>query len=269
MFFEHVDLSSYKMEEGRFPKGYYTEGSNPKMSSKGGIYIPGGDRGGGSMEYLKEGSSREYSAIITVPHAAGCEGEKPDPKVYPPSCETNAEMMADMLRNALFQQKVYLYGIFHAEKPRSEIDLNNRAAIMTDYRLSIIYAIRKELSYRDVVWVIDVHSFSPEHRSHFTSGDSKFIIIDTWEDGKETDYVSRMVEYINRPSSMGSSMGSRVEVIKGIDPTENGENDIMNTSRKYGARSFLIAVEEGLPQHVYYAMSLEIADFIRQDSYIR
>lgn len=210
------------------------------------IYEPRGTRGGGSIDFLFE-SNQNGCVIITVPHAC---------------CETHAETMADELRSFFFQHKVEVYGIFYADAPRSEIDMNRKASITSSYRQSVIYAIQLKKKYNDVVWVIDVHSISTANIAKIaTDARAKCLIFDTWDNGKETDYVRDLVEYLNRPYTR-----VRVQAIKGAEPSAEDTNDIMDSSRFFGASSFSIAVEEGLDIVDYVALSNEIADFVRMKS---
>lgn len=244
-----------KMEIDRSLYGPYNE-YNPKKKLESSRFV--------REQYEKRGSI-DSAVIITVPHSAGCKSYNPNE--YPQSCDFFASVMADQLKLDLSSNQIYVFGIYDTSVPRIKLDLNRITARGSDYRRSIIESIKllQNLPRKKDVWVIDIHSISQENVPKLeTTGMTthKFFVVDTLTDGKKTDYVLRLCDFVNR----GSSESEKIHYLRGLDEEDPNTNDIMNTSRSAGAKSFMIIGVEGLTPEEYQSFFNEVADFIRSDS---
>lgn len=211
--------------------------------------------------------SKPKFVILTVPHANGC-----DPTGRNHICDYNAESMADSIADAFDMKKIRHSDPFVARVGRTEIgpnglpmDMNRKWTRDTRYRKDITNSINSALQEGYDVWVIDVHSFPPDY-TPFTKGKKRdFVILDTmdYKEGEAhvTPYVKELVDYM-------TDHGSLIVYMEGSHPHPGvlieGTNDIMDTSRYFGAKSFLIETNEIIDKERMTLASDSIVEFIRQ-----
>lgn len=209
--------------------------------------------------------------IITVPHASGC-----DPTGLSHICDYSAQAMATTLSKALTSKGIphndpfiSLIGRRELRDNEHSMDMNRKWNRDSPYRINIRDAILRAKMDGYLVWVIDVHSFPPEYKP-FSGSEKKedqndFIVLDTAYYEKEqvifTPYVERLVELMNTRSV-------KTELLEGAHPHHGvnleATNDIMDTSRALGAKSFLIEANESIKQKKMRDASEAIADFIKE-----
>ena len=184
--------------------------------------------------------------IITVPHAAGC-GSPSSHKISHP-CDRYGPILADTLANSLKEKNVE-HRVFKSQVPRDKIrsdgrgnsDMNRKWNRDTEYRKMIAKEITDRISQGYRVWVIDCHSFPPGSE-HYGPDDSDFVILDT-RDGEYNLVTSYVYDFLQKIRNEDSTI--RIKSLPATDPWEEETDDIMDTSRELGARSFLIEVREG------------------------
>ncbi len=188
--------------------------------------------------------SSKVTVLLTVPHGTGCT----EYQYNSHPCDSDAELMARDLQAAIKAQGLDYSSILVSETPRSRVDMNRIVGRDTSYRRHLSSLIKDKLQGHSV-WVIDVHSYPPEH--HWDSRNLDFYVLDTQSSGQTTSYVS----------ALESLMGGDIGVISG------GENDIMNTSRELGARSFLIETKEGIHPGYRRDVANRIVQFISSNKF--
>jgi predicted N-formylglutamate amidohydrolase len=209
------------------------------------------------------------SVIITVPHAAGCDTFRTDAvgsKYNSHPCDKAAHYFASFLADAMSRQDINVVEIFVAKTPRSVLDMNRYVSRGDDYRNQVDNTVEQEIEKGKTVWVVDCHSFPPDYMWEGTRRETNFVVLDTRDGGKETKYVSKMVEHINENMKLNSPLpGAHVEAVRGADSTYSQSNDIMNRAREMGARSFLIEIKEVVPtSDDLSVVSFWISDFIKR-----
>lgn len=196
--------------------------------------------------------SSNICLIITVPHALKCDKKS---KGHP--CDSLSVAMANIIKSeAIKRAKFKEVWETISEKPRTyELDMNRINSRSEKFRVDIMKKIKDSISRGIIVWVLDIHSFPPDY---YPYNDAKFTILDTryGDYNNITSYVLKFIEFSHNKIS--------IQTLAGSDPWSDQTNDIMDTSRELGAKSFLIETIENLTDTDGHLFANLLLDFILQ-----
>jgi len=183
--------------------------------------------------------------LLTVPHHQGCES-------FTHLCDAEASRLAMTLEKE-FKAAGISVDVMLGNIPRAIIDLNRIESRNTPFRHQIQRWVQM---YRGPRWVIDCHSF-PFDYEWSQEADANFIILDTWPtETSPTLYVSNIIDKLRRN-------GVNVIGLRGARAEDDQTNDIMDTARSAGARSFLLEMREGTSETTLQRFAREIVDVLR------
>ena len=190
--------------------------------------------------------------IITVPHAISCN------KIYLQDhpCDYYAEAMANIIKNEALKTKQFKeVWMIVTPKPRTHLlDMNRINSRSEQFRIDIYNKIKTSIKNGLNVWVLDSHSFPPDY---YPYNNAKFTILDTryGDPDNITIYVKKFIDFAKQHNIS-------IQSIAGSDPWGQETNDIMDTSRELGAKSFLIETIESLSESDGFKFGQILIDFI-------
>jgi predicted N-formylglutamate amidohydrolase len=191
--------------------------------------------------------------IVTVPHASGCD----EFDFNPHPCDYYATKMAREIANASRSAGLDLEGPLVATIPRSTSDMNRKESRNSPFRKHIIDVIKQKIAEKKNVWVIDTHSFPSDYKYNTKQKNVDFVVLDTRDSGNSTPYVVELINYMT--SSPNEIV---IEDVRGSDSTGQQTNDIMDTSRKLLAKSFLIETREQISDSIMKIAAKKLIQFI-------
>ena len=200
--------------------------------------------------------------ILTVPHAAGCAM-----KEYGHPCDTKGPRLAEIIAKTLHGYKIDVVGPLLGDIPRMidypYTDPNRAFSHGTQFRIDIKnWIIQKRYVEKKTVWIVDCHSF-PTKDAFAVSEDTDFVLIDTPKNGFFSHYSSTLENMINNVPGNTEKEKIHAKLLSGPPVIRWGyNNDIIEESKKQGAKAFLLEVKETVPDAKIETVAKVISSFI-------